>query len=229
MPTPTTSGTTSFTLSIDELIDEAFERCMISSVRSGYDLRTARRSLNILLAEWGNRGVHLWKVKSYTQNLTQGTATYNAPSDASDILEVVYRTGSGSTQQDTSMTKISRSEYINLPIKNSQGTPSQYYVDRQYVPTITLYQTPDTTGSQIFYYYVGIIEDAGAYTNDPDVYYNFIPCLASGMAYYISMKKRPELTQQLKMIYEDEMQRALVENGQRTSVHIVPSNFFPGG
>ena len=187
-------------------------------------MREARTSLNILLAEWGNRGVHLWKVKSYTQALTQGTATYSAPSDASDILEVVFRNGS----TDTSMTKISRSEYINIPNKTSQGTPSQYYIDRQYVPTITLYQTPDTTGTEIFYYYVGIIEDAGAYTNNPDVYYNFIPCLTSGLAYYLSMKKRPELTQQLKLIYEDEMQRALTENGQRTSVHIVPQSFYPG-
>jgi hypothetical protein len=197
---------------------------MISSTRQGYDLREARTSLNILLAEWGNTGVHLWKVKSYTQALTQGTATYSAPSDASDILEVVFRNGS----TDTSMTKISRSEYINIPNKTSQGTPSQYYIDRQYVPTITLYQTPDTTGTEIFYYYVGIIEDAGAYTNNPDVYYNFIPCLTSGLAYYLSMKKRPELTQQLKLIYEDEMQRALTENGQRTSVHIVPQSFYPG-
>jgi hypothetical protein len=224
MPTPTTSGTTSFTLTLDDLIEEAFQRCMISSTRQGYDLREARTSLNILLAEWGNRGVHLWKVKSYTQALTQGTATYSAPSDASDILEVVFRNGS----TDTSMTKISRSEYINIPNKTSQGTPSQYYIDRQYVPTITLYQTPDTTGTEIFYYYVGIIEDAGAYTNNPDVYYNFIPCLTSGLAYYLSMKKRPELTQQLKLIYEDEMQRALTENGQRTSVHIVPQSFYPG-
>ena len=224
MPTPTTSGTTSFTLTLDDLIEEAFQRCMISSTRQGYDLREARTSLNILLAEWGNRGVHLWKVKSYTQALTQGTATYSAPSDASDILEVVFRNGS----TDTSMTKISRSEYINIPNKTSQGTPSQYYIDRQYVPTITLYQTPDTTGTEIFYYYVGIIEDACAYTNNPDVYYNFIPCLTSGLAYYLSMKKRPELTQQLKLIYEDEMQRALTENGQRTSVHIVPQSFYPG-
>ena len=224
MPTPTTSGSTSFTLTLDDLIEEAFQRCMISSTRQGYDLREARTSLNILLAEWGNRGVHLWKVKSYTQALTQGTATYSAPSDASDILEVVFRNGS----TDTSMTKISRSEYINIPNKTSQGTPSQYYIDRQYVPTITLYQTPDTTGTEIFYYYVGIIEDAGAYTNNPDVYYNFIPCLTSGLAYYLSMKKRPELTQQLKLIYEDEMQRALTENGQRTSVHIVPQSFYPG-
>jgi len=224
MPTPTTSGTTSFTLTLDDLIEEAFQRCMISSTRQGYDLREARTSLNILLAEWGNRGVHLWKVKSHTQTLTQGTATYNAPSDASDILEVVFRNG----DTDTSMTKISRSEYINIPNKTSQGTPSQYYIDRQYVPTITLYQTPNVTGTEIFYYYVGIIEDAGAYTNNPDVYYNFIPCLTSGLAYYLSMKKRPELTQQLKMIYEDEMQRALTENGQRTSVHIVPQSFYPG-
>ena len=227
MPTPTTSGTTSFTLSIDELIDEAFERCMISSTRSGYDLRTARRSLNILLAEWGNRGVHLWKVKSYTQDLTQGTATYNAPSDASDILEVVYRTGTGSSQVDTSMTKISRSEYINLPNKNSQGMPSQYYVDRQYVPTITLYQTPDTTGSQIFYYYVGIIEDAGAYTNEADVVNRFVPCMCAGLAYYISQKKAPQRTQEMKLLYEDELLRALAEDGSSSSVYISPKTYYP--
>lgn len=220
-----TSGTTTFNLELDDIIEDAYERCGLSGTRTGYQLRSARRSLNLLLSEWGNRGVHIWKVENYTQTLTAGTSTYTAPSDASDVLEMVFRNGS----TDTTMTKISRSEYQAIPNKSSQGTPTQYYVKRNLSDVeINLYLTPGTTGTQINYYYLGRIEDAGAYTNTPDAPWRFLPCMVSGLAYFLSQKIAPERTQALKLYYEDEMQRALTEDSQSTSVHIVPQNYYPG-
>lgn len=223
-----TSGTTSFDLSFDRLIDRAYARCGLN-VRTGYELQAARDNLNLLFSEWGNRGIHLWKVKNYTANLTAGTTTYTAPSDASDVLEVVYRTVSNSLPTDTSMTKISRSEYENLPNKSNQGTPSQYYVQRNLANVqINLYQTPDTTNSQINYYYVGRIEDVGAYSNTADAPYRFLPCVVSGLAYYLGQEVAPERSQELERRYEAELQRALTEDSQSTSVHIVPADFYAG-
>ena len=225
------SGTTTFDLDIDDIIQEAYERCG-ARTNSGYDLKSARRSLNILFSEWGNRGVHLWKVALQEQLLTSGTATYTAPSNANDILEAYVSTTTGTTSStnDVSLTKISRSEYAALPNKGSTGQPSQYYVDRQTVPTITLYQTPDaSTFTYLKYYYLKRIEDAGAYSNQSDVVFRFIPCMVAGLAYYISMKVNPQLTNQNKLIYEDELNRALQEDGQRTSVYITPQTYFPQG
>jgi|TARA_Y100000004_G_C8926546_1_gene417869 hypothetical protein len=220
-----TSGTTTFNLELDDIIEDAYERCGYSGTRTGYQLKSARRSLNLLLSEWGNRGVHIWKVTNHTQNLTAGTTTYTAPSDASDVLEMVFRNGS----TDTTMTKISRSEYQAIPNKSSTGQPTQYFVQRNLSNVeIKLYLTPETTDTQINYYYLGRIEDAGAYTNTPDAPYRFLPCMVSGLAYFLSQKISPERTQALKLYYEDEMQRALTEDSQSTSVHIVPQNYFIG-
>jgi hypothetical protein len=220
-----TSGTTTFNLQLDDIIDDAYERCGLSGTRTGYQLKSARRSLNLLLSEWGNRGVHIWKVENHTQNLTAGTTTYTAPSDASDVLEMVFRNGS----TDTTMTKVSRSEYQAIPNKSSQGQPTQYFIQRNLSNvTITLYLTPNTTDTQINYYYLGRIEDAGAYSNNPDAPFRFLPCMVSGLAYFLSQKISPERTQSLKLYYEDEMQRALTEDSQSTSVHIVPQNYFIG-
>ena len=226
-----TSGTTTFDLNIDDIIQEAYERCGVRT-NSGYDLKSARRSLNILFSEWGNRGVHLWKVELQEQLLTAGTATYNAPSNANDVLEAYISTTTSTTSStnDVSLTKISRSEYAALPNKGNQGQPSQYYVDRQTTPQITLYQTPDaSTYTYLKYYYLKRIEDAGAYTNQADVVFRFIPCMVAGLAYYLSMKRAPSLVQQNKLLYEDELQRALTEDGQRTSVYITPQTYYPQG
>jgi hypothetical protein len=176
--------------------------------------------------------VHLWKVELNEQLLTAGTATYTTPSNANDVLEAYISTTTGTTSStnDVSLTKISRSEYAALPNKGSQGQPSQYYVDRQTTPTITLYQTPDaSTYTYLKYYYLKRIEDAGAYTNQADVAYRFLPCMCSGLAYYLAMKKNPNLVQQNKLIYEDELKRALDEDGQRTSTFITPQSFYPNG
>ena len=166
-----TSQSTTFNITIDEAIEEAYERCGLRT-NSGHDIKSARRSLNLLFSEWGNRGINLWKVKSKTETLVDGTVTYNTPSDCNDVLEAVV-TVSGGTQQ--SLVKISRSEYIAIPNKTEKGTPSQYYVDRQLTPTISLYLAPDTNVvTNIFYYYLARIEDAGAYTNTTDMPLDFI-------------------------------------------------------
>jgi hypothetical protein len=237
----TTSGTTSFNLDIDELFQEAYERIGIDGSRSGYHLRSARRSLNILLSEWDNRGVHLWKVKLATIPLVLGQAEYNYtndatnfPNDVNDVLEAYIRNNTtATTPVDTSLTKIDRSAYAALPNKLSQGTPSQYYVQRTTSPSVFLYQTPGSSFSgssyQLKFYYLARIEDAGVYTNTPDVVFRFLPCLTSGMAYYLSIKHAPQRTEQLRMFYEDELQRALTEDGQRTSLFISPKSYFGDG
>ena len=221
-----TSGTTSFNITIDEAIEEAYERCGVRT-NSGHDIKSARRSLNLLFSEWGNRGINLWKVKSETLTLVNGTATYNTPSDCNDVLEAVVTT-TGGTQQ--TLTKISRSEYIAIPNKTDTGTPSQYYVDRQLTPTISLYLAPDTSAvTNIFYYYLARIQDAGAYTNTTDMPFRFYPCMVSGLAFYLAQKIAPDRIDMLKMLYEDELKRALDEDGQRTSIYITPSVYYPQG
>ena len=226
-----TSGTTDFNLSIDEIVEEAYERIGIRS-NSGYDIKSARRSLNILFSEWGNRGVHLWKVELKNQALTAGTITYATPSDCSDVLEAYVSSTSGITTSttDLSLTKIDRSTYAALPNKGQTGQPSQYYVDRQINPTITLYLTPDATQYTFLkYYYISRIQDAGDYNDQANVPYRFLPCMISGLAYYLGQKVSPDRVQGLKLIYEDEIQRALEEDSQRTSSYISPYSYFGDG
>jgi len=226
-----TSGTTAFDLNIDEIVEEAYNRCGINGM-SGYDLKRARRNLNILFSEWGNRGVHLWKVELQTQALAAGTISYTVPTSVSDVLEAYISTSSGTTSStnDISLTKIDRSAYAALPNKGSTGQPSQYFVDRQTTPIINLYVAPDaSTYTHLKYYTINRIEDAGAYTNQADVAYRFIPCMISGLAYYLSFLKNPQSTSSLKLVYEDELQRALNEDGQRASVYISPQTFYGDG
>ena len=233
-----TSGTTTFDLPIDEIIEEAFERTGMRGNRTGYQLKSARRSLNIMFSEWGNRGVHLWKEKQATIPLVEGQAEYNFandntnfPTDISDVLEAFVRNNSTATAPvDTTLTKIDRSAYAALANKLSKGTPSQYYVQRTVAPSIFLFQTPSSSFSgsnfQLKFFYVARIQDAGAYTNESDVVYRFIPCMTSGLSYYLSLKYSPETAQGNKLIYEDEFKRALDEDGQRTSTFITPQTFY---
>ena len=236
-----TSGTTSFDLPIDEIIEEAFERTGMRGNRTGYQLKSARRSLNIMFSEWGNRGVHLWKVKQATVPLVEGQAEYNFandntnfPQDISDVLEAFVRNNTTATAPvDTTLTKIDRSAYAALANKLSKGTPSQYYVQRTVAPSIFLFQTPSSSFSgsnfQLKFFYVARIQDAGAYTNESDVVYRFIPCMTAGLSYYLSLKYSPETAQGNKLIYEDEFKRALDEDGQRTSTFITPQTFYGDG
>jgi hypothetical protein len=223
-----TSGTTTFNLDIDDVIEEAYERCGIRNTK-GYDLKSSRRSLNLLFSEWGNRGVHLWKVELKNQLMTAGTITYTTPQDCSDVLEAYVSTTESitSTTNDISLNKIDRSAYAGLPNKGQTGQPSQYYVNRQTNPTISLYLAPDcVTYSYLKYYYIQRIQDAGSYTNQADLPYRFLPSMVSGLAFYIAQKYAPERVQDLKLLYEDEMQRALEEDSQRTSVYISPFTYF---
>ena len=224
-----TSGTTTFDLDIDEIIQEGYERCGITT-NSGYDLRSARRSLNLLFAEWGNRGIHLWKVSLNTIALVAGQAEYSTASNVNDVLEAFVSTSANNTgdRTDVSLTKIDRSAYAAMPNKGASGQPSQYYVKRETLPKIFLYITPDaSTYTHLKYYSINRIEDAGAYTNEADVAYRFLPCMCAGLAYYLAMKKSPQLVQQNKLVYEDELKRALDEDGQRTSTFLSPQSFYP--
>ena len=228
-----TSGTTAFDLQIDDIIEEAYERCGLRT-NSGHDLKSARRSLNLLFSEWGNRGIHLWKVQLNDVALVSGTATYSVASNVNDVLEAYISTtstaGNTASTNDISLTKIDRSAYAALPNKYSTGQPSQYYVDRQTTPTITLYVAPDaSTYTHLKYYSINRIEDAGSFTNTADVAYRFLPCMCSGLAYYLSQKRAPDRIQVLKQLYEDELLRALNEDGSRTSVYISPQTYFGDG
>jgi|TARA_R110000744_G_scaffold362648_1_gene470738 hypothetical protein len=228
-----TSGTTAFDLSIEEIIQEAYERCGMTTT-SGHSLRSARTSLNLLFAEWANRGIHLWKVALHENALVSGQAEYAVDSAVSDVLEAfVSTTAAGANTvntQDVSLTKIDRSAYAALPNKLALGQPSQYYVDRQEIPKIYLYQAPNlNTYTVLKYYVIKRIQDAGAYTNDADIVFRFLPCMVAGLAYYLAMKNAPTLVQQNKLIYEDQLKRALDEDGQRASTYITPQSFYPNG
>ena len=223
-----TSGTTTFNLDIDDVIEEAYERCGVRT-NTGWNLKSARRSLNLLFSEWGNRGVHLWKVVLKVQALTSGQTTYDTPQDCSDVLEAYISTSEnvGVNTKDLSLSKIDRSAYAALPNKGQTGQPSQYYVDRQINPKISLYLTPNNiTYMYVKYYYIARIQDAGAYTNQAELPYRFFPCMVSGLAYYLSQKIAPDRVALLKPLYEEELLRALEEDSQRTSVYISPYTYF---
>lgn len=216
-----TSGSRDFDLDVADIVEEAYERCGLE-VRTGYDARTARRSLNIMFSEWANRGVNLWTVKQATLTLTSGTATYTSAnglaSPMNDILEVAVRR-SGT---DFEINRISRGEYLNVPSKTTTGRPSQFYFNRQTSPEITLWPTPDSSTDQLVYYYITRIEDADTLQNTTDVPYRFLPCMVSGLAYYLSVKKAPERVQLLKAVYEEEFQRAADEDEDRVSLKLQP-------
>ena len=228
-----TSGTASFDLSIEEIIQEAYERCGLTTT-SGHSLKSARISLNLLFAEWANRGIHLWKVSLEEVALVSGQAQYAVSDTISDVLEAyISSTAAASNNantQDLSLTKIERSAYAPLPNKLATGQPSQYYVDRQTTPQIFLYQAPDlNTYTTLKFYAINRIQDAGIYTNEADVVFRFLPCMVAGLAYYLAMKNAPQLVQQNKLIYEDQLKRALDEDGQRASTYITPQSFYPQG
>ena len=240
-----TSEETEFNPQIDEIIEEAFERTGTRGTRTGYQLRSARRSLNIMFQEWGNRGVHLWKVKLAKVPLVQGQAEYNFASDSTNfpddidsVLEAYYRNNSTTTAPvDVSLTKIDRSAYSATPNKLTQGTPSQYYVERKLNPSVFLYATPSSSVSntttpssfQFCFYYLSKIQDVGAYNNTSDVVNRFYPCMMSGLAYYLSLKYSPDRSQELERRYESELLRALDADNQGTSTFISPQTFYGDG
>ena len=197
------SGSRDFNLDVGEVIEEAYERCGLE-VRTGYDAKTARRSLNLMFADWANRGLNLWTVNQGTITLTQGQAQETLASDIVDLLEVVLRRDS----TDYTVQRISRGEYVTLPDKTTQGRTSQYYFDRQITPILNLWAVPENSTDQIIYYYVRRIQDADALVNTTDMPFRFYPCMVAGLAYYMSMKRAPDRVQMLKAVYEEDICRA---------------------
>jgi len=213
-----TSNSRDFDLDVGELIEEAYERCGLE-MRTGYDARTARRSLNLMFADWANRGLNLWTVKQETVSVVSGTATYTLDATYVDLLEVVLR---NSSNTDFTLTQMSRNEYLTIPNKTSTGQPSQYFFDRQTIPTITLWSTPNASFTLV-YYYVRRIQDADALVNTTDAPFRFLPCMAAGLAYYIAIKRAPDRIQILKSIYEEEFQRAAAEDASSTPLKLTPN------
>ena len=241
------SGSTDFSIDAAEVIQEAYERIGLDVV-GGYQMKSARRSLDIMFQEWANRGLHYWEIGTTNLDLVEGQAEYifyrsatdgtsattapvNGINGVDDVLEATYRTGRTTTSQiDSALTKINRSTYSGLSNKLNKSQPTQYYVQRFIDKTVvTLYPTPDATAAaqNVSIYYLKRIQDAGAYQNDPDIPYRFIPCMVSGLAFYLCQKEKPELCANMKLYYEDEFQRALTEDGSSSSTYLTPQAYYP--
>jgi|TARA_Y100000114_G_scaffold56902_1_gene52072 hypothetical protein len=219
-----TSGTTDFNLSIDDAIEEAYERCGLQT-RTGYDLTSSRRVLNIMFAEWANRGINIWTIKQRTATLAADdqSNTNDFATDIVDVLDVVVRDGT----TDFTVNKISRAEYLNTPVKSTTGRPNQFFFDGQIDPKMFFYPAADKAYT-VVYNALTRIQDAGAYTNTTDLPFRFYPCLVAGLAYYIAMKRAPERMADLKFEYEDVWKRAADQDGNRDSVFLTPQNYFVG-
>ena len=215
------SGSTDFELDVSDYIEEAFERCGLE-VRTGYDLKTAKRSLNLMFADWANRGLNQWTITQRTQALTQGTSSYTLGADVIDVLSMVIQRSSS----DLAMSKISRDTYINIPSKTTQSRPTQFFVDRQVTPVIKIWPTPENSTDVLYYDALTRIDDADNFTNTLDVPFRFYPCLAAGLAYYISIKKAPDRVTMLKAMYDEEFLRAQTEDRARASFSVSPNLQF---
>jgi len=245
------SGTRTFNLSIEEIIEEAYERCGLE-VRSGYDLRSARRSLNLMFADWANRGLNLWTIDYATQTMTPGTNFYSINKKVVDIIDAAITTTAGATANlegnsdttDVTITKISRTEYLNLSRKQEDGTngdarPTQFCLINGQVTvngstntgrpehnmTLFVYPSPDKAYI-LKYFFINRIMDAGAYTNEADVPFYFLPCLVSGLAYYTAIKRAPQMAAGLKLIYDEEFKRTADANRERVSYRVKPAQAY---
>ena len=214
----TTSSSTDFELAVDDYIEEAFERCGLE-IRTGYDLKTAKRSLNIMLAEWANRGLNQWTIEQRTQALTADDVDYTLGTDVIDVLSVVVRR-SGT---DFNMSRISRDTYLSIPTKTTTGRPTQYFLDRQITPNLKIWPAPENSTDVIHYDALTRIQDADTMQNTLEIPFRFYPCLAAGLAYYIALKRAPDRIQLLKTSYEEEFDRAMSEDRDRSSFTITPS------
>jgi hypothetical protein len=226
-----TSGTTAFNLDLLELIEEAFERAG-NELRTGYDIKTARRSLNLLFADWANRGVNMWTIEQGSIQLVPGQITYNLPSDTVDLLEHVIRTGAGNnaTQSDLTITRISVSTYATIPAKTTQGRPIQVWINRQAVnPQINVWPAPDNSQPYLFVYWrLRRIQDAGNGVNTMDVPFRFLPCMTAGLAYYLALKLPNGLDRLpiLKQQYDEAWDLAAAEDREKAAVRFVPRQMY---
>jgi|TARA_R100000030_G_scaffold90907_1_gene75779 hypothetical protein len=212
------SGSTDFELDVSDYIEEAYERCGLE-VRTGYDLKTAKRSLNLMLADWANRGLNQWTIEQTTVSLTEDTAEYTLGASTIDVLDAVIRR-SGT---DFALERISRGDYINIPTKTTKARPSQFFIDRQINPVLKLWPVPENSTDTVIIDKLVRMDDADTFTNTMDLPFRFYPCLAAGLAYYLSMKRAPERVQLLKAVYEEEFDRAASEDRDRSSFNIQPS------
>jgi len=226
------SGTAAFNLDLTEVVEEAFER-VGSEMRTGYDLKTARRSLNLLFADWANRGVNMWTFEQGSIQLVPGQATYDLPTDTVDLLEHVIRTGAGSaaTQADLTITRISVSTYATIPNKLQQARPIQVWIERLETPRITVWPVPDNSQTYTFVYWrLRRIDDAGSGVNTMDVPFRFLPCMVAGLAYYLAMKVPGGLdrVQTLKAQYDEAWEMASTEDREKAAVRFVPRRMYLG-
>jgi hypothetical protein len=228
----TTSGTSAFNLDLTEIVEEAFER-VGSELRTGYDLRTARRSLNLMFADWANRGINMWTFEQGSIPLVAGQATYDLPADTVDLLEHVIRTGAGSasTQADLTITRISVSTYATIPNKLQQARPIQVWIERLNTPRITVWPTPDNSQPYVFVYWrMKRIQDAGGGVNTMDMPFRFVPCMVAGLAYYLALKVPggAERLGILKQQYDEAWQLASDEDREKAAVRFVPRRQYLG-
>lgn len=220
------SGSKDFELDVADYVEEAFERCGLE-LRTGYDLKTANRSLNLMLAEWANRGLNQWTINQKTLAMVKDTTSYTidavTPTATIDVLDVFIRETIGGVSTDVPMTRMSRAEYANMSVKSSTGKPNQYFVDKQISPTITVWPAPDQNSKYDIYLNVlSRMDDADAGANTLQIPFRFYPCLAAGLAYYLAMKRAPDKVQMLKALYEEEFQRALSQDEDRASFRVAP-------
>ena len=216
------SGSTNFEPNITEFIEEAYERCGLE-LRTGYDLKSGIRSANLMLAEWANRGLNQWTIEQATQTVTEGTSSYSLNSNIIDVLDVVLRRTVNDVQTDISMNRISRSEYINIPNKNTKARPSQFFLDKLSTPSLKIWPAPENSTDILVFNKLVRMDDADAATNTMDMPFRFFPCFVAGLAYYISQKRSPQMTPQLKSLYEEEFRRAADQDEDRASFRVRPS------
>ena len=223
-----TSGSKNFELDVADYVEEAFERVGLE-LRTGYDLKTATRSLNLMLAEWANRGLNQWTVKQKIISLSVGTVSYTIdsvnPTATIDVLDAFNRETINSTDNDLTMTRMSRAEYSHLATKTSTSKPTQFFVDKQISPTITVWPSPDKAGYSVHLNVLSRMDDADAAVDTLDIPFRFYPCLAAGLAYYLAMKRAPERMPILKQVYDEEFQRAMDQDRAKTSFYITPGTY----
>ena len=213
----TVSGSKDFELDVADYIEEAFERCGLE-VRTGYDLKTAKRSMNLMFADWANRGLNQWTIAQKNFTVTQGDGNEPLGTDVIDILSLVIRRDG----TDYALNRISRDEYLNIPTKSTVARPTQFFVDRQINPVLQMWPLPDNSTDTVYYDALVRMDDADNYTNTAQVPFRFYPALAAGLAYYISMKRAPDRSQMLKAVYEEEINRAMDEDRDRASFRMAP-------
>ena len=218
------SGSTDFEPNVAEFVEEAFERCGLE-LRTGYDLKTAKRSINLMLAEWANRGLNQWTVEQATQTVTEGQTDYTLNANIVDILDCSLRRNTNGTDLDLQMSRISRSEYLNIPTKSTKSRPSQFFLDKLNTPVLKIWPSPENSTDILVFNKIVRMDDADKTTNTMDMPFRFYPCFAAGLAYYIAIKKAPDRAILLKEMYEEEFERAMSQDEDRASFKIGYKSF----